>query len=202
MGTLIPAASLAVALAALAALWPRDEPRALLVDRDPDEVQVFLRLPAETVLDALGATEEGARLGREIVAPDGRLDTARVQDLKVEIVDALLPRLALRVGGEATALEPIGLLAHPVEDAAAFDTPLDAWRSIGVCLAPEGAPRPAVGRAVMDLGVVAWPVEGSAALDLAVDLPGAPGAMSAFAKGRPLPHHGGPDGWRVPGLAP
>jgi hypothetical protein len=197
LGTL---AAAAIALAVSAASGP--EPRALLIDRRAEEVQLFLRLPAEAVAEMLAASSQGARLLAEIGGAGGRLDTLAVQDRKVELLDAIAPGLSLEIGGDPVALEPIGLLAHPEAEAGPFGHPLDAWRAIGVCLT-GGAPEPRFDQAVFDIGLVAWPVDGAAPLRLTASLPGLdPDTVrgAAFADGRPLPMAEGREAWQVQGL--
>ena len=171
-------AALALALGGLAmaaARAPEMPARTAVIERDDDDAEIFVRLHGPEFVALMDRSAAGRALLAEVLV-EGRLDSGRVQDLKVDLAEAALGAIAVEVAGRPHAAEPMGLLAHDAALARPMADPLGAWDAIGICLVPGEAPMIPVAEAVVDVGLIAWPLPATGELRVTFDLPGGPPA--------------------------
>ncbi|MEM7061361.1 MAG: hypothetical protein AAF557_27605 [Pseudomonadota bacterium] len=112
----------------------------MVVYRYDDAVEVFISARADVFAAAFDMAD-GQLNGR-----DGVLQHQRLNIEARQISDVVLARSEITIGGEQSLKDPMGLVVHPLDQAVAVETPLDAVSAIAGCKVPlpDGQPDLAV----------------------------------------------------------
>lgn len=103
----------------------------ILVDRNPDRLELFLSTRADNFLPIFGLPPE--RLADET----GIVDFASLRNGTWEIGDALLGAVPAALDGAPLAFEAMSLMVHPSDRPLPIETPFDALLALNVCSVEE-----------------------------------------------------------------
>ena len=103
----------------------------ILVDRNPERLELFLSTRAENFVPIFGLPPE--RLTDE----NGIVDFPSLRNGTWEIGDALLRGVPAALDGAAVAFEAMSLMVHPLDRPLPVETPFDALLALNVCSVEE-----------------------------------------------------------------
>lgn len=136
-------------------------PLRIIVDRMPTSVELFLRLPAQSVEAVLGGSVQ------PLMNADGSFDLGVFRSSgTAEQGDGVLHEGFLQVGDATVALPAMSVMLHPDTLPMPFDTPIDGVAAMSICTVPPGAQAPAPAGLTLYGGYIAYPVNGGERITL------------------------------------
>ena len=99
----------------------------IVVDRNPDSLELFLSTRADNLVRVFGLPPEG------LADETGIVDFPSLRDGTWEIGDALLSGVPAALDGAPVAFEAMSLMVHPLDSPLPMETPFDALLALNVC---------------------------------------------------------------------
>ncbi|MEM6308127.1 MAG: hypothetical protein AAF701_09095 [Pseudomonadota bacterium] len=126
----------------------------MIVDRDPDAVEIYMQLPVPLIPGVLGD------LPPRFAQDDGRIKIAPFRNGTADFGDVFFRDVTATIDGTPVALEAMSMMVHPAEFDMPFRDPLDAITAISVCNVPDPNAIFAQDGLTAYLGYIAYPVNG------------------------------------------
>lgn len=128
----------------------------MMVDRDPDAIELFVQIPVGLIPAHIGALPDG------FIGTDNTIDISPFREGTWAQGDIVWRNVQTAVNDQAVTFEAMSMMVHPQDYPQDFNDPIDAITAISVCNVPDPFARFAVDGLTAYLGYIAFPVDGHA----------------------------------------